>query len=78
MKLIDKNDNWIGGNTTVVQVGDQLDGSRGFNVEASGELELLNFMEMINYRANKSGGAVYSLIGNHEFMNMMGYFRVCF
>jgi len=75
LKLIDNNDNWIGGNTTVIQVGDQLDGSRGFNVEASGELELLNFMEMINYKANKSDGAVYSLIGNHEFMNLMGYFR---
>ena len=62
-------------NTVVVQLGDQLDGGgRGLG-ESSGELEIINFMENVHVQAYRQGGGVYSLIGNHEIMNLMGDFR---
>ena len=76
LKLIDNENNWIAKpkNTKVVQLGDQLDGGgRGFK-ESSGELELIKFMDDIHIKASNVGGGVYSLIGNHEIMNMLGDF----
>ena len=32
-------------------------------------------MEQIHLQAYRNGGGVYSLIGNHEIMNLMGDFR---
>ena len=62
-------------NTVVVQLGDQLDGGgRGIG-ESVGELSIINFMEKIHTQAYRHGGGVYSLIGNHEIMNLMGDFR---
>jgi hypothetical protein len=78
LKLIDKKNNWIAKpkNTVVVQIGDQLDGGRpGSSIESSGELDLINFMEDIHQKALKYDGGVYSLIGNHEIMNLLGDFR---
>ncbi len=78
LDLIDESENWIANppNTHIVQLGDQIDGSRGFiDEEASGELELIDFMERINTKARKVGGAVHSLIGNHEIMNLIEDFR---
>jgi len=77
LKLIDNQLNWIAfpKNTFVVQLGDQLDGGgRGIG-DTKGELKLINFMEDINQKANVVGGAVLSLIGNHEIMNLIGDFR---
>ena len=76
LKLIDINNNWVAKprDTVVVQIGDQLDGGgRGYS-EASGELELINFMDMVHRKAHKEDGGVYSLIGNHEIMNLLGNF----
>ena len=77
LKLIDSNNNWIAEpkNTIVVQVGDQLDGGGRFNGEVSGEDDILNFMEDIHKKANKYKGGIYSLLGNHEIMNVSGDFR---
>lgn len=78
LNLIDENENWIAEppNTHIVQLGDQVDGSRGYlDEEASGELQLIDFMERINTKARKVGGAVHSLIGNHEIMNLIEDFR---
>lgn len=77
LKLINDNLNWIAfpKNTFVVQLGDQVDGGgRGID-ETYGELKLLNFMEEINKKAIMVGGAVISLIGNHEVMNLIGDYR---
>lgn len=77
LKLIDSHDNWIAQppETTVVQLGDQVDGGgRGLG-ESFGELNLINFMEDLHLKAKKQGGGVYSLIGNHEIMNLIGDFR---
>ena len=69
--LCDKNKRWTGGNTIVVQLGDQIDGhGRHGNSDASGEIQILDFLEDIHEQALMSNGGVYSLLGNHEFMNV--------
>jgi hypothetical protein len=73
---------WIGGNTIVVQVGDQIDRCRyspncnqdiTYDDEAS-DIEILLFFTNLHKLASKEiyGGAVYSLLGNHELMNSGG------
>jgi len=75
--LIDVNENWIANpkDTVVVQLGDQLDGGGRGGEESFGELDLIYFMDRIHLKAEKFGGGVYSLIGNHEIMNLLGDFR---
>jgi len=75
--LIDVNENWIAEpkDTAVVQLGDQLDGGGRGGEESFGELDLIYFMDRIHLKAEKFGGGVYSLIGNHEIMNLLGDFR---
>ncbi|MGB8495996.1 MAG: metallophosphoesterase [Candidatus Acidiferrum sp.] len=63
--LIDKQNHWIGGKTTFVQVGDLLD--RGPKPR-----EVMDLMMALEKEAAQAGGRVVSLIGNHEMMNMMG------
>lgn len=64
--------------TVVVQMGDQLDSNN--RVEGLEEWELvpdialLEFMDNLDAIAQPLGGRVYSLIGNHELMNMLGDF----
>ena len=73
--LININKKWTGGNTIIVQLGDQIDGyGRGSYEDASGEIEILNLFDDIHIQASREGGGVYSIIGNHELMNVMGNF----
>jgi hypothetical protein len=79
-KVIDNNNNWIGGTTIVVQVGDQIDNCRNINNCINdqippNDIEILIFMYNLNKNAKKNGGAVYSLLGNHEIMNIDGDMR---
>lgn len=74
---------WVGGDTVVVQVGDQVDRCRPthpykcndiratVNDEAS-DIRILRLMTNLHKKALKYGGAVYSLLGNHELMNSQG------
>lgn len=76
---------WIGNKTVVVQVGDQVDRCRPFmdslctdpgttyEDEASDE-KILKFFTDLHNVAIKYGGAVYSLLGNHELRNAMGIY----
>jgi hypothetical protein len=71
---------WSGGDTQVVQVGDQVDRCRSdncnlpestINDEAS-DIKILKFYSDVNKMARRKGGRVISLLGNHELMNVMG------
>jgi hypothetical protein len=85
--LIDNNQNWTGGETVVVQIGDQIDSCRfsGFNSncnqpnhllgDKAEDIDILEFFTKLHDQASKAGGAVYSLMGNHEFMNVDGDMR---
>jgi len=80
--LIDNNLNWIGGNTIVVQIGDQIDRCRPnnykcnnpdstINDEAS-DIKILKLFTKLHKQAINYDGAVFSLLGNHELMAIMG------
>ena len=66
--LIDQSQQWIGGHTLLIQVGDILD--RG-----DGELAILDLLEELNRQAREKGGGVVYLLGNHELMNVSIDFR---
>lgn len=84
-KLIDNNNSWIGGDTVVVQVGDQVDRCRyngtpcnmksATDNDEGNDLKILKYFTELHRMARKVGGAVYSLAGNHELMNVKGDFR---
>jgi len=76
---------WIGKDTIVVQVGDQIDSCRNNGVDRCDDpntytpendnpqdIDILYFMTELHTMASRHGGAVYSLMGNHEFMNVTG------
>jgi hypothetical protein len=83
--LIDSHNNWIGEDTVVVQVGDQIDscrfkGSSNCNqptneLDEADDIKILYFLTELHNQASKQGGAVYSLMGNHELMNVTGDMR---
>ena len=83
-KVIDNNLNWIGDDTIVIQIGDQVDRCRPMefmcdnpratiNDEAS-DIKILKLFTELDKKAQQSNppGRVYSLIGNHELMNVTG------
>ena len=67
-ELINDQDDWVGGKTVLVQVGDQLD--RG-----DFELEIIYLLEKLSSQALRAGGKVLALLGNHEIMNVELDFR---
>ncbi len=86
-KLIDNNNasdyKWIGMDSVVVQVGDQIDSCRfngidncndpdKYELDKPDDVKILYFLTKLHNKAQKKGGAVYSLMGNHEFMNVVG------
>ena len=82
-KVINNKRQWIGGSTVIVQVGDQIDSCRfngvdscnlpnNYGVDLPDDIKILFFMSKLHKKAIKHNGAVYSLMGNHELMNVMG------
>jgi hypothetical protein len=66
--LTDADGHWIGGETVVVQTGDQLD--RGDDEQA-----ILDLFEQLRTEAAAAGGGFHPLLGNHETMNVQWDFR---
>ena len=66
--VIDRKNKWTGGKTHLVQTGDVLD--RG--PDSRKAMDLLMDLEP---QAQKAGGAVHALLGNHETMNLYGDLR---
>jgi hypothetical protein len=66
--VIDGRNRWIGGRTHLVQTGDVLD--RGPDSR-----QALEFLRRLTGEAEKAGGRVHALLGNHEAMRMLGDFR---
>jgi hypothetical protein len=62
--LIDANRQWTGGAATLVQTGDVLD--RGAQTRAC-----LDMLMALERQAEKAGGKMIPLDGNHEVMNLM-------
>jgi hypothetical protein len=83
--VIDDDNHWIGGNTIVVQVGDQIDSCRPGELscehpdatpnDAPHDIKVLKFLTELHKKAIFEGGAVYSLFGNHEFLATQGRTR---
>ena len=80
---INQKDQWTGGDTIVVQVGDQIDSCRfdGVNPcnqpnvtdnDVAEDVKILYYLTDLHNKAEVFGGAVYSLIGNHEMLNVDG------
>ncbi len=57
----DENDEWIGGELHVVQLGDMIGRS-------DDERQVLDYLFQTRERARAEGGAVHLLVGNHEVM----------
>ena len=81
-KLIDDDLNWIADppDTVVVQVGDQIDSCRPipgvydchtkrYPDDKADDMNVLKFFNDMHAKSKRAGGAVYSLLGNHELMN---------
>ena len=66
--LIDQEHHWKGGATTLVQVGDLID--RGPKPR-----QVMDLVIDLQPQAQKAGGRVIALLGNHEIMNIMGDVR---
>ena len=84
-EVIDDDLNWVAkpSNTIVIQIGDQVDRCRPMigskcddpkttpNDEGK-DIDILNLFNSLHKKAKFHGGGVYSLLGNHEIMNIQG------
>jgi hypothetical protein len=79
-KIINNNIEWIAepNNTIVVQMGDQVDSlNRDESIpdwEVLEDIEVLYFTDLLDKMALSKGGRFISIVGNHEFMNVIGNF----
>ena len=66
--VIDGNNNWAGGDTHLVSLGDLID--RG-----PGSRQVVELLMRLDQQAEAAGGAVHLVLGNHEVMVMTGDLR---
>ena len=67
-KIIDTRDRWIGGRAILIQTGDVLD--RGADSR-----RVMDLLRRLERDAQRAGGRVYALLGNHELMRLVGDLR---
>jgi hypothetical protein len=67
-KLIDSRRRWIGGRAIFVQTGDVTD--RGPDSR-----KVIDLLRKLVGEAQKAGGQVHALLGNHEGMRLLGQYR---
>jgi hypothetical protein len=67
-RLVDEKLAWSGGRAHLVQTGDRID--RGPDSR-----KVMDLLMRLEKEAKKASGAVHSLLGNHEAMNVLGDFR---
>ncbi len=65
IEFIDEKAHWTGGKTHLVQIGDVMD--RGDNAK-----DIFDLIMTLEKEAEKAGGKVHMLLGNHEEMNITG------
>jgi Calcineurin-like phosphoesterase len=65
---VNKKGDWSGGKMVVVQTGDILD--RGAD-----DLKIIKLFQKLIVQAEKSGGKIITILGNHEIMNLRGEFK---
>ncbi len=75
-KIVDEKENYIGGKTHVVQVGDILDRKpRETNRnDEDNEIKIISKIMELQIDSFKSGGGYHPVLGNHELMNVLGIF----
>ena len=66
--VVDAEGRWAGGKTHLVQTGDVLD--RGPD-----SLKALEFLRKLTREAERAGGRVHALLGNHEVMRLLADYR---
>ena len=81
--------NWTGNNTYVIQLGDQIDRVRPNKLvnnlcveedeeiyqDEGSDLKIIRLFERLHSQAQATNGALLSVFGNHELMNIDGDFR---
>ena len=82
--FLNKTIQWTGGDSYIVQVGDQIDSCRPPSHDDfachklssiddhPNDLKILFFFDVIHQKAILSGGRVMSTLGNHEIFNVLG------
>ncbi len=63
--LIDAQNHWAGGSTTLVQMGDVTD-------REPDSLQIIRNLQQLQREAPRKGGKVIVILGNHEAMNLLG------
>ena len=79
-KLIDKKKDWIGKDSVLIQIGDQLDSKRGEvntkdNTNRFSFFSINKLLEKLDKQSKLTNGLVRSLLGNHEIMNIIGNYK---
>jgi hypothetical protein len=81
--VINEKNEWIGKDTHVVQIGDQVDScrptsmyscndKRAMKYDKAEDVKILKYLTELNTQARKSEGRVISLLGNHELKVVKG------